>query len=55
MMVTTRNYLNKEWERNRDSMVHYLEQVHRGIKGLVTTQLLEGAQAQVTETTTQRP
>ena len=55
MMVTTRYYLNKEWERNRDSMVHYLEQVHRGIKGLVTTQLLEGAQPQVTETAKLRP
>ena len=42
-----RYYLNKEWERNRDSMMLYLQQVHRGVKGLVTTQLLEGAQGQV--------
>ena len=42
-----RYYLNREWERNRDSMMLYLQQVHRGVKGLVTTQLLEGAQGQV--------
>ena len=42
-----RYYLNREWERNRDSMLLYLQQVHRGVKGLVTTQLLEGAQGQV--------
>jgi len=28
-------YLNKEWERNKESLVHYLHQVHRGIKGVV--------------------
>ena len=37
-----RYYLNKEWERNRDSMMEYLHQVHRGVKGLVST-TLEGA------------
>ena len=42
-----RYYLNREWERNRDSMMLYLQQVHRGVKGLVTTQLLEGTQGQV--------
>ena len=42
-----RYYLNKEWEKNRDSLILYLQQVHRGVKGLVTTQLLEGAQGQV--------
>ena len=42
-----RYYLNKEWERNRDSLMVYLQQVHRGVKGLVTNQLLEGAQGQV--------
>ena len=42
-----RYYLNKEWERNRDSLMVYLQQVHRGVKGLVTTPLLEGAQGQV--------
>ena len=35
-----RYYLNREWERNRDSMMLYLQQVHRGVKGQVTTQLL---------------
>ena len=45
--IYVRYYLNKEWERNRDSMMLYLQQVHRGVKGLVTTQLLEGAQGQV--------
>ena len=35
-----RYYLNKEWERNRGSMLGYLQQVHRGLKGLVTTRLL---------------
>ena len=40
-------YLNKEWERNRDSMMRYLQQVHRGVRGLVTTQLLEGGGGQV--------
>ena len=33
-----RYYLNKEWEKNRDSLILYLQQVHRGVKGLVTTQ-----------------
>jgi len=28
-------YLNREWERNKDSLVQYLQQVHRGIKGVV--------------------
>ena len=42
-----RYYLNKEWERNKDSLLEYMKQVHRGVKGLVTTQLLEGAQGQV--------
>ena len=30
-------YLNKEWERNKRSMLEYLKQVHRGVKGLVYT------------------
>ena len=42
-----RYYLNKEWERNRDSLMVYLQQVHRGVKGLVTTQLLEGGRGKV--------
>lgn len=28
-------YLNREWERNKESMVKYLQQVHRGVKGVV--------------------
>ena len=47
MCIYPRYYLNKEWERNRDSMMLYLQQVHRGVKGLVTTKLLEGSQDQV--------
>ena len=42
-----RYYLNKEWEKNRDSLILYLQQVHRGVKGLITTQLLEGGRGQV--------
>jgi len=30
-----RYYLNKEWERNQESLLSYLEQVHRGVRGLV--------------------
>lgn len=30
-----RYYLNREWERNKESIVSYLQQVHRGIKGIV--------------------
>ena len=37
-----RYYLNKEWERNKVSLIRYLQQVHRGVKGLVYT-TLEGA------------
>jgi len=28
-------YLNREWERNKESLIQYLQQVHRGIKGVV--------------------
>ena len=44
MQYPRRYYLNKEWERNRGSMLGYLQQVHRGLKGLVTTRLLDTAQ-----------
>ena len=37
MQYPRRYYLNKEWERNRGSMLGYLQQVHRGLKGLVTS------------------
>ena len=40
MQYPRRYYLNKEWERNRGSMLGYLQQVHRGLKGLVSTRLL---------------
>jgi len=30
-----RYYLNREWEQNKESLLQYLEQVHRGIKGTV--------------------
>ena len=39
-----RYYLNKEWERNKDSLFEYMKQVHRGVKGVVYT-TLEGAGA----------
>ena len=38
-----RYYLNREWERNRVSLVRYLQQVHRGLKGVVEQQ--DGAAA----------
>lgn len=41
-----RYYLNKEWERNRESLLAYLEQVHRGVRGMVTNsggEAVEGA------------
>ena len=40
MQYPRRYYLNKEWERNRGSMLGYLQQVHRGLRGLVSTRLL---------------
>jgi len=30
-----RYYLNREWERNHESLLSYLEQVHRGVRGVV--------------------
>jgi len=30
-----RYYLNREWERNHKSLLSYLEQVHRGVRGVV--------------------
>jgi len=41
-----RYYLNKEWERNRESLLAYLEQVHRGVRGVVRNsggEAVEGA------------
>ena len=38
-------YLNKEWERNKVSMMRYLQQVHRGVLGLVSTTSLGGNSA----------
>ena len=36
-------YLNKEWERNKVSLIKYLQQVHSGVKGMVmTTSLSNG-------------
>jgi len=34
-----RYYLNKEWERNKESLLEYMKQVHTGVKGLVYTTL----------------
>ena len=31
----TREKLAAEWERNREAMIWYMQQVHRGVKGLV--------------------
>ncbi|KFW71618.1 Adipocyte enhancer-binding protein 1, partial [Pygoscelis adeliae] len=30
--------LQQEWENNKESLLTFMEQVHRGIKGLVTDQ-----------------
>ena len=44
-----RYYLNKEWERNRDSLMRYLQQVHRGVRGLVTTRGQVNSQSQLSD------
>lgn len=42
-----RSYLPKEWENNREALLAYLEQVHRGIKGFVKNQQGVGIQKAV--------
>ena len=44
-----RYYLNKEWERNRESLMRYLQEVHRGVRGLVTTRGQVNSQSQLSD------
>ena len=46
-----RYYLNKEWERNRESLMRYLQEVHRGVRGLVTTRGQVNSQSQTSDNT----
>ena len=34
--ILCRYYLTREWERNRQSLLKFLGEVHRGFKGVVT-------------------